>query len=89
MAARVSVGSAPETSVAGEHHGGPNTNTTPRIAKDAHGNFLALFQSEENGYLRGFVLEQGRPVREWRVHIRGTDLISVLMMRDRTILAHA
>ncbi|GMV37186.1 MAG: hypothetical protein AMXMBFR61_16940 [Fimbriimonadales bacterium] len=86
--APVSVGSEPDTSFAEGEHGAPNTDATPHIAVDSHDNFLALFQSEGNGYLRGLVLERGRHVRDWRVHIRRTDLISVLMMRDRTILVH-
>ncbi|MEP0767633.1 MAG: PQQ-like beta-propeller repeat protein [Fimbriimonadia bacterium] len=64
----------------------PNTDATPCIAVDAQGNFLALFQSEENGYLHKFVLDQGQLVQEWRENIRRTDLISVAMMRDGTIL---
>ncbi|GMV38204.1 MAG: hypothetical protein AMXMBFR61_27120 [Fimbriimonadales bacterium] len=47
---------------------------------------MALFESEEGGYLRKFVLSQGQLVQAWRENIRRTDLISVAMMRDGTIL---
>ncbi len=76
----------PDTPLVEGKHGQPNTDATPCIAVDAQGNFLALFQSEENGYLHKFVFEQGQLVQEWRENIRRTDLISVAMMRDGTIL---
>ena len=63
----------------------PNTDATPCIAVNPQGSFLALFQSEENGYLHKFD-QNGNELWVPKLDIRRTDLISVAMMRDGTVL---